>query len=95
VPKLSINFVEILSHASCNIEEQNKALQSSLIIIMIMGRDGSVGISTRYGLAGPGIASRWGARYYLPVQTGPGVHPASYIWVPGLFHGGKAAGAWC
>jgi len=43
-----------------------------------VGRDSSVGIATRYGLDGPGIESRWGARFSAPVQTGPGPHPASY-----------------
>ena len=43
-----------------------------------MGRDSSVGIATRYGLEGPGIESRWGARFSAPVQTGPEAHPASY-----------------
>ena len=41
-------------------------------------RDTSVGIATRNGLDGPGIESRWGARFSAPVQTGPGAHPASY-----------------
>jgi len=36
----------------------------------------SVGIATGYGLDGPGIESRWGARFSAPVQTGPGAHPA-------------------
>jgi hypothetical protein len=47
----------------------------------------SVGIATGYGLDGPGIESRWGARFSHtsrpPVQ-----------WAPG-FPGDKAAGAWC
>jgi hypothetical protein len=43
-----------------------------------MGRDSSVDITTRYGLGGPGIESRWGAKFYALVQTGPGSHPASY-----------------
>jgi hypothetical protein len=43
-----------------------------------MGRDSSVGIATRYGLEGPGIESRWGARFSAPVQTGRVAHPASY-----------------
>jgi len=46
-----------------------------------VGRDSSVGIATRYGLDDPEIESPWGgggARYSAPVQTGPGVHPASY-----------------
>ena len=42
------------------------------------GRDSSVGIATRYGLDGPGIESRWGARFSVPVHSGPGAHPACY-----------------
>jgi hypothetical protein len=30
-----------------------------------------------YGLDGLGIKSWWGARFPVPVQTGPGVHPGS------------------
>jgi len=36
-----------------------------------------IGIATGYGLDGPEIESRWRARFSAPVQTGPGVHPAS------------------
>ena len=43
----------------------------------VTGWDSSVGIATRYELDGPGIESRWGARFFAPVQTGPGAHPAS------------------
>jgi len=42
-----------------------------------VGRDSSVGIGTRYGLDGPGIESRWSARFSAPVQIGPGIHLAS------------------
>ena len=42
-----------------------------------MGRDSSVGIATHFGLDGPGIESRWGARFSTPVLTGPGAHPTS------------------
>jgi len=31
-----------------------------------------VGIATGYGLDGPLVESRWGARFSAPVQTGPG-----------------------
>jgi len=34
-----------------------------------------VDIATSYRLDGPGIESRWGARFSAPVQTGPGTHP--------------------
>ena len=50
-----------------------------------VGRDNSVGIATRYVLDGPGIESRWGARFSAPVQTGPGAHPASYTRGTGSF----------
>jgi hypothetical protein len=59
-----------------------------------VGRDSSVGIATRYGLDGPAIESRWGARFSAPVQTGLGPTQPPMQWVPGFFPGGKAAGAW-
>ena len=34
---------------------------------------------------GPGIESRWGARFSAPVQTGPGAHPASCTMGTGSF----------
>ena len=40
-----------------------------------------------YGLDGPGIESRWGARFSAPVQTGPEAHPASCTMVTGSFPG--------
>ena len=56
------------------------------------GRDSSVGIATRYGLDGPGIESRWGARFSAPVQTGPGAHPATCTMGTGSFPGVKRPG---
>ena len=55
-------------------------------------RDSSVGIATRCGLDGPGIESRWGARLSVPVQTGPGAHPASCTMGTGSFPGVKRPG---
>ena len=49
-----------------------------------------VGIPTGYGLDGPEIESRWGARFYVPVQTGPGAHPASCTMGTGSFPGVKS-----
>ena len=43
----------------------------------LSGLGSVVGIATGYGLDGPGIESRWGARFSAPVQTGPVAHPAS------------------
>ena len=45
---------------------------------MCVTRDGSVGIATRYGLDGPGIETRWEARFSAPIKTAPAAHPASY-----------------
>jgi hypothetical protein len=48
-----------------------------LIFISVMGGPGSVvGKATTYGLDGPGMESRFGARFSAPVQTGPEIHPA-------------------
>jgi hypothetical protein len=57
-----------------------------------VGRDSSVGIATRYGLDGPGIEPRWGARFSAPDHTGPGAHPASYTMGTGSFPGLKRPG---
>jgi hypothetical protein len=46
-------------------------------------------IATGYGLDGPGIESRWGARFSASVQTGPGTHPASCTMGTGSFPGGR------
>jgi len=48
-----------------------------MIITFACGLGSVVGIATGYGLDGPGIESWWGGRFSAPVQTGPGVHPAS------------------
>jgi hypothetical protein len=54
-----------------------------------MDRDSSVGIATHYGLDGPGIESRWRARFAAPVQTGPGATQPSIQWEPGPSPGVK------
>jgi hypothetical protein len=51
------------------------------------GSGSSVGIATGYGLDGTGIESRWGAKFSAPVQTGPGVYPASCTMGTGSFPG--------
>jgi hypothetical protein len=43
----------------------------------LRGLRSSVGIATGYGLDGPWIESRWGARFSAPVRTSSGAHPAS------------------
>jgi hypothetical protein len=49
----------------------------------------SVGIATGYGLDGPGIESRWGAKFSAPVQNDSGAHPASCT---GSFSGVESGG---
>jgi len=51
----------------------------------VCGPGSVVGIAIGYGLDGPGIESRWGARFFAPVQTGPGAHPASCTMGTGSF----------
>jgi hypothetical protein len=64
-------------------------------IYLYCGLGSSAGIETDYGLGGLGIESRWG-RYFLPVQTGPGAHPASYTMGTRSFLGVKCSrGACC
>ena len=56
------------------------------------GPGSSVGIATGYGLDGPGIESRWGARFFAPVQTGPGPTHPPVQWVPRLPWGKERQG---
>jgi hypothetical protein len=57
------------------------------------GPGSSVGIATGYGLDVPGIESRWGARFSVSVQTGPGVHPDSCTMGTRVFLGVKRCDA--
>jgi hypothetical protein len=55
------------------------------LLCEIWGPGSSVGIATGYGLDGPGIESRWGARFSARVQTDPGAHPAYCTMDTGSF----------
>ena len=57
-----------------------------------MGRDSSDGIAIRYGLDGPGIESRWGARFSAPLQAVPEAHPSSCTMGTGSSPGLKGPG---
>jgi hypothetical protein len=57
-----------------------------------VGRDGSVGIATRYGLDGPGIASRR-THFSQPSKTILGPPQVPVQWVKCPFIRGKAKGA--
>ena len=62
----------------------------SFMCITSCGPGSVVGIATGYRLDGPGIESRWGARFSAPVQTGPEAHPASCTMGTGSFPGVKS-----
>ena len=66
----------------------------SLLLGIIMGRDSPGGIATRYGLDGMGIESRWGRDFPHPSRPALGPTQPPIQYEPGLFPGGKAAGAW-
>jgi hypothetical protein len=57
----------------------------SFYVVLHVGRDSSVDIVTGYGMVGPGIEFRLGARFFAPVQTGPEAHPASCTIGTGSF----------
>ena len=59
-----------------------------------MGRDSSVGVTTRYGLDCPGIESR-GERDFHTRPDLPWGLPSLLYNGYRVFRGGKAAGAWC
>jgi hypothetical protein len=59
-----------------------------------VGRDSVVCIATLYGLEGPGIESRWGRDFPHPSRSAMGPTQPPVQWIPGLFPGGKTAGAW-
>ena len=64
-----------------------KTTLRNMLYTPCVGRDSSVGIATGYGLHGPGIESRWEARFSAPVQNGPGAHTASCTMGTGSFPG--------
>jgi hypothetical protein len=69
--------------------------ENILLRTLCPDRDSVVRVATRYGLEGPGIESGWQGD--LPQFSRPALASAQLPvqWVPYLFTGSKAAGAWC
>ena len=67
----------------------------SLRMGILKSKISSVDIATRYELDGLGIESRWGQDF--PHPSRPDLWPTQppIQRLPGLFPGGKTAGAWC
>jgi hypothetical protein len=61
---------------------------------MYVGWKSVVGTETRYGMDGPAIESRCGVSLSHPSRPALGPSQPRVEWVPGLFPGGKEAGAW-
>ena len=63
-----------------------------IVVFVVVRRNSAGGTAARYGLDGSMIESRWGVIFSSSVQTGPGVHPASYTVGTGSFLGVKRPG---
>jgi len=63
-------------------------------VAMCMGRDGSVGIATRYGLEVPGIESQWGGEIFRTRSDRPWGPPSLLYNGYRVFRGREMAGAW-
>ena len=64
----------------------------NLYYIRGRGQDSSVGITTRYGLDGPGIESRWGRDFPHPTRTALVPTQPPMQWIPRLSWGVKRPG---
>ena len=80
-------FRPIFGHHQGNLSYTTLGITVDFTFVSYVSRGpgSSVGIATDYGLDGPGIESRWGARFSAPVQTGPGAQPASCTMGTGSF----------
>jgi len=60
-----------------------------LYLPTLQGRNSVISVATRYGLDGPGIEYRWGARFFAPVHTDREAHPVFYTRGTGSLPGIK------
>ena len=95
----------MFSHSICvltvqqqsHLQHRHQAVSVALRISQLLcgaetscGPGSSVAIATSYGLDGSGIESRLGTRFFAPVHTDPGAHPASCTMGTGSFPGVKS-----
>jgi hypothetical protein len=59
-----------------------------------MARDSVDSVAIRYGLDGPEIESRWGARFYAPVQDAPSGLPSLLCKGYRMIPWATVAGVW-
>jgi hypothetical protein len=82
------------------IRKSSRFLVLTYVLLQMTQRSGILSLFTAQSVWQ--LATGWtvrgsnprGARFSAPIQTGPGVHPASYTMGTGCFPGGKATGAW-
>jgi hypothetical protein len=63
-------------------------------ILLMWGRDSSVGIATGYGMDGPGIESRWGRDFHTRLDRSwgpPSLLYNEYRVFPGVKQSGRGA----
>ena len=87
---MEIYFVRKLLPLNPVLMKQNLFMYHSEIV----SRDSLVGVATRYGLDGPGVESQCGRDFPHPSRPTLVPTQSPVQWLPGLFTGGKAAGAW-
>ena len=87
-------FVWLLSQNYCHVYVKRRmtvlplqTVHICMLFFPVSGPGSVVGIATGFGLDGPGIESRWGARFTAPVQTGREAHLASCSMGTGSFPG--------
>ena len=88
--------LSVIPHCSTSFHTAPSSFINLLLYILLTlaSRDSSVAIATRYGLNGPGFDTWWEQDLPHPLRPALGPTQPPTEFVPGLFPGGKAAGAW-